>query len=312
MNTLVSTASRPIVLAPAGRPELDREQIRDAWLRAKRLLSGSDNTVEAYRRDTGRYFAWCDEVGLRVFEVFAPDVEAYLAWLASMGLAKSSLSRMLTSVSSFYAYAARHTAGAVTNPVLLVERPRCSAESPTLGLSRDEVRSLLLASRVRGERDHAMMSVLAGTAVRVTELCRADTSDVTTASGRNVLLVTRKGGKRGVVRMSGGTVEAVRAYAGDRYGPLFLLNNGRRMTRRAVAYYLGLCAQAAGLDKRISPHSLRHTAATLALDEGAPLRDVQVLMGHARPDTTARYDRERRELDNRAADALADIMSGAA
>jgi site-specific recombinase XerD len=268
--------------------------------------------VAADRRDIALYFAWCDQQRLLVFEVFAPDVETYVVALKASGRVETTLSRMLTSVSSFYIYAARHTAGAVVNPVVLVTRPRVSVDSPTLGLSRDELGALLRAAQGRGGRDHAMLSVLAGTAVRVTELCRADTWDVTTASGRDVLRVTRKGGKHGVVRMPAETVRAVRAYTGDRNGPLFLLNNGRRMTRRAVAYYLELCAIEAKLGKRISPHSLRHTAATLTLNEGASLRDVQLLMGHARPDTTARYDRERRELENPAADALAEVLAGVA
>lgn len=310
MNDLILAPPRPAKPALSAASVPDRDLIRDKWLQAKRLLSGSDNTVAAYQRDIGRWFDWCDRNGLSVFEVFAPDVETYLAGLVELGLAKATVSRMLTSVSSFYGYAARHTGGTVVNPVVLVERPKPDVESPTLGLSRDELRELLRASRARGLRDHAMMSLMAGTAIRVTELCRADTWDVTTSGGCDVLVVTRKGGKTGMVRLPADTRDALAEYVGDRNGPLFVLNSGRRMTRHAVTYYLNLCT--AGWGKRISPHSLRHTAATLALDGGASLRDVQVLMGHARPDTTARYDRERRELDNSAADALADVMGGAA
>lgn len=290
-----------------------RGDIRDAWLRAKQLRSGSANTTAAYDRDITVYFAWCDCHGLDVFTVFAPDIERYIAHLTTgpgraRRLARSTVARMLTSVSSFYAYAGRHTHGRIGNPVALVERLRPVTESPTLALSRAEADALRVEAQRRGARSYALAQLLLGTGLRVSEVCRADTGDITTDGDYDVLLVTRKGGKRGRVRLPAAVVRALRVYIGDRRGPLFLLDNGNRMTRRMVDYHLSTMARAAGITKRISPHSLRHTAATLALNAGASLRDVQVQLGHARPDTTARYDQARRELDNRAADALAEIV----
>lgn len=298
-----TTSTAPLVAAA----RLDRDDIGEAWLRAKRLRSGSDNTVTAYRRDLASWFAWCDDRGLDVFSVFAPDVETYVEHLRA-GRSQATVARMVTAVSSFYIYAGRHTGGIVTNPVTLIERPVVDTSSRTLGLSRAEVDVLREKAREKGPREYAMVQLLLGTGLRVSELCRADTRDVTTDIGRDVLLVTRKGGKRGRVPLPPGVLRALRMYVGDRHGPLFLLDNGRRMTRRMVDYHVTTLAAAAGIKKRISPHSLRHTAATLALDAGASLRDVQVQLGHARPDTTARYDRARRELDNRAAAALAAIV----
>lgn len=290
-----------------------REDIRTAWLRAKQLRSGSANTTEAYARDIATYFAWCDHHGLDVFTVFAPDVERYAEHLTTSPgrakrLARSTVARMLTSVSSFYAYAGRHTHGRIGNPVALIDRPRPDTASPTLALSRAEADALRAEAQRRDPRSYALVQLLLGTGLRVSEVCRANTSDITTDGDYDVLLVTRKGGKRGRVRLPAAAVRALRVYLGDRCGPLFLLDNGNRMTRRMVDYHLSTMARSAGITKRISPHSLRHTAVTLALNAGASLRDVQVQMNHARSDTTARYDRERRELDNAAADALAAIV----
>lgn len=312
--------SRAAPIAVRSDSERLRDEIREAWLRAKRLRSGSRNTVAAYERDLSAFFAWCDERGLDVFEVFAPQVEQWaedLSTLDNVGryksrtkpLGKATVSRMLSSVSSFYAYAGKHTHGRIGNPVELVERPAVDSESQTLGLSRAEVDALREVARKRGLRAYAMVQLLLGTGLRVSELCGADTGDLTRAGETDVLLVTRKGGKRARVPVPEAAARALRRYNRGRKGPLFLKDDGGRMTRRMVDWHLSTMARDAGITKRISPHSLRHTAATLALDAGASLRDVQVQMGHSRPDTTARYDRARRDLDNAAARALAEVIA---
>lgn len=304
-----------------------REEIRAKWLRAKKNRTGSAHTVEAYNRDVSTYFEWCDARGFDVFTMFAPDVEGYVDWLLTTDnvgrykskvkpRSKSTVARMVTSVSSFYAYARKHTQGQVANPVDLIERPRPdTTESQTLHLSRDEVDRLREVAHERSLREYALVQVLLGTALRVSEVCEADTGDFTTAGDYDVLLVRRKGGKKARVRIPPAAARALRAYLQGRKGPLFLLDNGNRMTRRMVDYHLASMAREAGIRKRISPHSLRHTAATLALKgdpargiDPAPLRDVQVQLGHARSETTARYDRAARELDNAAADALAAVV----
>lgn len=297
-----------------GERQPSRNEVREAWLRAKRNRSGSLHTYTAYRHDIGKFFDWADEHGIPVFEAFGPDIEAYVESLLRAPDGKrlrenSSAARMLTSVASFYAYAVRNTNGAVVNPVTLVDRPDVDTKSRTLALSKAELDSLRRAARELSTRDYAMVQLLAGTAIRVSELCGADVSDISTDSGYDILRVTRKGGKPGKVRLPPATLEALRAYTQNRDGALFLMKNGERMTRRMVDYRLGVVAKAAHIGKRVSPHCLRHTAATLALDAKVPLRDLQVQMGHSRPDTTARYDQARRELNNAAADAMALMVS---
>lgn len=311
------TAGRSVDHLAINRNRQLRETIRAAWLRAKR--NRSVNTAAAYERDITTFFGWCDQNDIDALSVFAPDVEGYVEWLrtsgnsgrykSKLGRSDSTVNRMVTVVSSYFAYAVKHSNGVIpTNPVDLIDRLPVSADSVTLGLSREEVDKLREVARGRGLREYALIQLLLGTGLRVSEVCNADTGDMTTDSGRDVLLVTRKGGKRARVPIPPAAARALKRYLIGRRGPLFLLDNGHRMTRRMVDWHLSQMAKASGIDKRISPHSLRHTAATLALDAGAPLRDVQVQLGHARPDTTARYDRARRDLNNAAATALADIV----
>lgn len=299
-----------------------REEIRHRWLRSKKNRSGSNNTVEAYNRDIETYFAWCDSRGFDVFTIFPSDVEEWVDELLTTDnvgrfkskpkpRSKATVARMVTAVSSFYSYAAKHTHGRVTNPVDLIERPRVEDETTTRALSLEEVQRLLTVAQRRGNREYALVQLLIGSGIRVSELCLADTGDLGTDSGHDVITVRRKGGKRANVRIPPATARALRRYIRGRRGPLFLLDNGNRMTRRMVDHHLTSMAKEAGIigpKERLSPHSLRHTAATLALDAGASLRDVQVQLGHARPDTTARYDRARRNINNAAADALAKLV----
>lgn len=300
-----------------------RAEIRDRWLRAKR--NRSRNTAEAYERDLATYFEWCDSRGFEVFTILPSDVERYVEWLQTtdnVGRYRSkpkprsaaTVARMVTAVSSFYAYAVKHTEGKLRNPVDLIDRPRSdTTAAQTRALSLEDVARLRDAARSNA-RDYALLQLLLGTGIRVSELCQADTSDLGTDSGHVVLTVTRKGGKKGKVPVPPGAADALRRYIGSRRGPLFILRNRERMNRRMVAYRLERIAMAAFGPKeareiKLTPHKLRHTAATLALDAGASLRDVQVQLGHSRPETTARYDDARRELNNAASRALAAVVA---
>ncbi|NUR26698.1 MAG: tyrosine-type recombinase/integrase, partial [Catenulispora sp.] len=93
-------------------------------------------------------------------------------------------------------------------------------------------------------------------------------------------------------------------------GPVFTGPDGARLTRYQVEWIVESCAKAAGIDKRISPHSLRHACTTMLLDAGVPLRDIQVYMGHANSATTERYDLGRQHLDKSPAYALAGVFAG--
>lgn len=299
----------------AERQPAIRDRVAGMWLLSKH----STNTQDAYRRDVMTFFQWADTYGVDVLFAQQVHLDGYRRWLETAdhsgryhgrrSYSPSTVARKLTAVSSFYNYAVR-TGSCALNPMTNVDRPLVSTESMTTGLSREEVELLLASAAISGPRLRALVLLLLGTGMRVSEAVKADTGDLSAERGMRILLVTRKGGKRQRLVVPEAADRALREYVGNRQGPLFLDTPGRaRMTRQQADYFLSRLAASAGLP-RISPHVLRHAAATLSLDAGAPLRDVQVQLGHASPDTTARYDRARRDLDNAAQRALAALVDG--
>lgn len=291
------------------------------WLLAQRSV----HTRTAYRNDVLDFFAWADEWredlgGLGVFEFQRPQIDAYHRYLESAdhpgmryrGKRKyepSTIARKLTAISSFYGYLVdeeNHPA----NPVQRVKRPPVSNESTTPGLTEPELHRLLAVADEAGGRDSALVRLMLGTGLRVSEVVLSDTGDLSVDRGRTVIRVTRKGGLRADVPMPDSAARVLRAYVGPRRGPLFLDRHGKRATRNQVAYWLKKLTKAAGVQSALTPHGLRHTMATLALDHGATLRDVQQQLGHADPKTTIRYDRARGRLDNSALRAISEILDG--
>jgi len=156
----------------------------------------------------------------------------------------------------------------------------------------------------------ALLALLTLNGLRVSEACGADVGDLGVERGHRVLTVTRKRGRVERVPLAPPTVEALEDYLGARTaGPLFVDRRGNRLDRHDAARVVRRVARAAGITKHLTPHSLRHTAVTLALDAGVPLRDVQDMAGHADPRTTRRYDRARQSLDRHATYALAGYLA---
>lgn len=272
-----------------------------AWL----LAQDSPNTTRAYGREALRWLTWCHTHALDPWQtVRRPHADAYARSLTG---APTSRARALAALSSLYAYAAEHDV-VTDNPWRHVKRPKISADdSTTPGLTAEETRRLIAAAADDSPRSEALVTVLATMALRVGELLGADVTDIGYDRGHTVLRVTRKGGKRQAVPMPPATLDAVRRYlAGRQDGPLITTARatsttaaGNRVREEYVHRLLRRLARTAGLPQAstIRPHSLRHSAATAALDAGASLADVQDWMGHADPRTTRRYDRARNRLD---------------
>jgi integrase/recombinase XerD len=146
----------------------------------------------------------------------------------------------------------------------------------------------------------------------VSEALNADIDDLGFERGHHVLQIIRKGGKRATVPLAPRTARAVQLYIDGRTGgPIFLGEHGQRMDRHAADRTVKRLARRAGINKRISPHSLRHSFITAALDAGVALRDVQDAASHADPRTTMRYDRARHSLDRHATYVVAAFIAGA-
>jgi integrase len=158
-----------------------------------------------------------------------------------------------------------------------------------------------------------LISLLALNGLRISEALGADIDDLDVDRGHRTLRIVRKGGKHAVIPLAPRTARALDAYIGERVvGPIFVGLDGGRMDRYAADRTVKRLARRAGITKRISPHSLRHSFITAALDAGVPLRDVQEAASHADPRTTMRYDRARYSLDRHATYIVATFVAGAA
>ncbi len=284
---------------------VSRERVAADWLAAAPM----DSTRDAYRRDLDGWFAFADSRGVDVLTARRADVDRYRQHLFGRRLAAATVARRLAALASFYRYGRREH-GLTVDPLADVTRPRTPRESATLGLDADEVRALLTAARRSGPRDFALMHVLAYTGLRVSEVARAHTGKMRTERGERTLEVVRKGGRRGWAVLPAATAAAVDEHLDGREGWIFPGPSGRPLTRHGIARALGRVVDAAGIEKRISPHSLRHTAATLALDAGVDIREVQRMLGHSSIETTMRYDRSRARVDRSPSLVLAAVLGG--
>jgi site-specific recombinase XerD len=273
------------------------------------LLGYTGHTRAAYIRDLRDFGAWCAQTALAPLEATRAHVEAYVRSLESEGRSASTVARRLSTLAGYFRYAVAE--GLLDrSPMQHVRRPRVPDDSPTLGLDREEARGFLAAAEVAGARDHALACLLLLNGLRVSEACAAAVADLGDERGHRVLRVLRKGGRREDVPLAPRTVQAIQAHLGERdSGRLLRANDGGELDRHDATRIIRRLATAAGIRKRVSPHSLRHTAVTLALDAGVSLRDVQDFAGHADPRTTRRYDRGRRSLDRHATYALASFVA---
>jgi integrase/recombinase XerD len=258
----------------------------------------SKNTLESYGRDL-RYFAiWLQSSGLSLLMVRREDVLAYLAHRYQRGLAARSTARALSSIRSFYHFLLRE--GQISkDPTLRVDNPKLGRKLPDT-LSEDEVEALLQAPDSQtsmGFRDRAMLELLYATGLRVSELVSLQLSNLNLRQG--VLRVVGKGDKERLVPLGEEAIDWVMGFIDQhrmtlmqRGGPgdvLFPSNRGRMMTRQAFWYLIKRHAAQAGIDRPLSPHSLRHAFATHLLNHGADLRVVQLLLGHTDLSTTQIY-----------------------
>lgn len=266
----------------------------------------STNTVEAYRRDLRIYLVFLEKRSIQDPE--AIDERLLGSYLASLSAAthggdetayrSASVARRLSAVRSFHRFLLRE--GVTTdNPARGVLQPRVPRGLPR-PLSIEDVSALLSAPPLgppEGLRDRAILELLYGAGLRVSELVGLDVDDLDLEAG--ALRVLGKGGKEREVPLGVFGREAVSAYltrarpglAGPRSKGALLLNLrfGTRLARQSVGRIVAASAALADLDKRVTPHTLRHSFATHLLEGGADVRVVQELLGHASVATTQVY-----------------------
>jgi integrase/recombinase XerC len=229
--------------------------------------------------------------------ITAGDIRAHLSLLHRMKEKKSSISRKISSLRTFFRYLARR--GWIRgNPMEGISSPRGEKHLPVF-LTVDEAFDLLegpAEGDARGLRDRAMLELLYGAGIRVSELTGLDREDVDLANG--LIRVRGKGRKERIVPFGTPAGKAVRDYLGAAVPakppsgagtPLFLNRFGERLTARSVARILDRYLAQRGIPKKIGPHALRHSFATHLMDGGADLRTIQELLGHESLSTTQKY-----------------------
>lgn len=292
--------------------EVPLDQLAGRWLASLPRPA----TRDAYRNDLR---AWLDFLTGYGLEPLAADRGTVDAWRVTMEeepspvtgrpLAPATVARRLSAIRSFYEYA--EDLGLIArNPAEKVKAPRVSSSSPTLGLDRGQAEDFLDAASREDALTYALAVTLLYLGLRVSEALALTVEDFHTERGHRVARVKGKGGRLDNVPVPPLVTDTLDALLDGRTsGPLFLTPAGEPLNRHAAAYRVRKVAKAAGIAGRISPHSLRHTAATLALDSGAPLHKVQDFLRHADPGTTQRYNRARQALDGHAAYSLAAYLN---
>ena len=265
----------------------------------------------AYRSDLSLWQEHCRSQGRGLFEVRRGDIEGYARYLEADGLAPATVNRRLATITGFYRCALDE--GLITgNPAGNVRRPRRPSESPRAGLSRTELKAWLDAAEAEGDHPYALACLLAINGLRVGEACGADVTDLAEDRWHHTLTIVGKGDKPAVIPLPPRTVAAIDPIVADRTAaPLLLTRTGSRMNRPAAARIVARLARRIGCGKHITPHSLRHSAITAALNAGVSLRGVQEFARHADPRTTIRYDRARHSVDRHASYTVMQHVAGA-
>lgn len=262
-----------------------------ASARVERGLAG--NTLIAYRRDLEQYLAF---IGERTPD---PDlVSDYVASLSARGLARSTVTRKIAAIRGLHRFMVVEGM-ASSDTTTLLERPR-TLDSLPKALTIDQAIGLVEAPDITtpgGRRDRALLEFLYGTGARVSEATGLDLTDLDLVE--RTALVTGKGDKQRQVPIGRAADEAIASWLADRIeiastrnDAVFTNMRGGRISRQAVFDIVRKAGVRAGLNTRdVSPHVLRHSAATHMIEGGADLRTVQEMLGHANVSTTQVYTR---------------------
>ena len=266
------------------------------FLKVERGLA--QNTIEAYSRDLAKFADFLPEKAQNTIEKINPlNIHSYVADLTEQGLSDRSRARCTSALRTFFKFVTRERFIAV-NPMGTIRSPKAMNKLPNF-LNEEEVETLLDAPKAdnpRGARDKAMLEVLYATGLRVSELIGLKTHEVNTTVG--YLQTIGKGNKERVVPLGTKALEVLDLYMHE-FRPvlegkipsfyIFLSRRGKPMTRQWFWKIIKRYGLQTGITKQISPHVLRHSFATHLLGNGADLRSLQLMLGHADISTTQIY-----------------------
>ena len=274
------------------------ENIVRAYVRYLKLERNySPNTLEAYRHDLGHLLAYCHSEEKDVLQMKLEDLQHFAAGIHELGIGPTSQARILSGVRSFYRWLLLD--GRIdADPTELLESPRLGEHLPEVLTTAevDQLEASIDRSKPEGQRNRAIIEVLFSCGLRVSELTHLRLSDLFLEEG--YIRVMGKGSKERLVPISNRAVHELELWFYDRNlmtikageeDYVFLNRRGAHLTRTMILIMVKRQAEAAGIQKTISPHTLRHSFATALLEGGADLRVIQAMLGHEDIGTTEIY-----------------------
>lgn len=266
----------------------------EAWLTQEK--KASSNTLSSYLRDVRQFSDWLDSEGIALPQVTQNDVKEYAGFLSNKGKSDATVVRSVASLKSFYSYMlVIHSVPA--NPAKGFTPSKLERKLPEI-LTGKEVDLFLDqpdVSDAKGCRDKAMLEVLYATGIRVTELISLDIRDVNLSVG---FIRCAGKNKERVVPLYKAAVRALASYINEvrpqlldepQQQALFVNMNGERMSRQGFWKIVKFYQEKAGISKDITPHTLRHSFAAHLLENGADLKSIQEMLGHADISSTQIY-----------------------
>ena len=279
---------------------LDKNLIKhfSDYLRLEQSLS--DNTINAYYHDIELFREFLEDKkgSISITEITHHDIEDFFEQLYNLGIAASSQARILSGLKSFYRYLIQEKI-CEEDPTLLVSSPSIGRHIPEV-LSYEEIVSMMETidlSQQFGHRNKAIIEVMYGCGLRVSEVISLNISDIYMKD--EFIRIIGKGSKERLVPIGKKTLNELMLYIkGERLhqeiqakysDKVFISARGTSLTRQSVFLLVKSLAEKAGIKKTISPHTLRHSFATHLLEGGADLRAVQQMLGHSSISTTEIY-----------------------
>ncbi|MFJ7696649.1 site-specific tyrosine recombinase XerD [Lysinibacillus fusiformis] len=268
------------------------------FIQVERQLSV--NTLASYRRDLESYVNFLQNAeGMADFNrVERTTILRHLEQLRAQGKTSRTIARHISSIRSFHQFLLREKR-AESDPTVHLEMPTIEQKLPNI-LSIEEIEALLMApnrSKPQGIRDLAMLELLYGSGMRISELIALELADIHLTMG--FVRVFGKGGKERIIPLGKSALSAISSYLNNARGQLqgkypktdafFINQRGKRLTRQGCWKLMKEHALKAGIQHELTPHTLRHSFATHLVENGADLRAVQEMLGHADISTTQIY-----------------------
>lgn len=272
--------------------------IQDEYIFFLKVEKGlSDNSIFAYRRDIQKLIDYLVDEGISVEKAEYNHLRDFVMALATADISPRSQARIISGIKSFYSFLV-YKNKRTDDPTELMESPKLGLNLPAV-LSVDEIDKIISAidlSKAEGQRNKAILEVLYGSGLRVSELTNLLISNLHLDEG--FMLVEGKGNKQRLVPLSPHSMKQINLWFYDRNlldikpgneDYLFLNRRGAKLSRAMIFNIVKDHAKLVGIDKNVSPHTLRHSFATHLLENGANLRAIQQLLGHESITTTELY-----------------------